>query len=52
MYEESRFIQSLLQHASKPISDLVLGLYKDIFDFTKNLEPHDDITILALRRHE
>src|SRR5688572_2058701 len=50
MYEDSRFVESLLQHASEPISELVLALYKDIFAFMKNLEPHDDITILALRR--
>lgn len=51
-YDESRFIDSVRSHAFEPISEFVKNLYREIFEFTHNLELHDDITIIALRRRE
>lgn len=50
MYEEWRFADSIRRHAATNAGVLAGSLYRDICDFTRDAEVHDDITILVLRR--
>jgi sigma-B regulation protein RsbU (phosphoserine phosphatase) len=50
MYEEQRFMEVLRRHADRDVAMLTKELVRDIADFTRNGDLHDDVTIVALHR--
>jgi serine phosphatase RsbU (regulator of sigma subunit) len=49
-YGEERFIESLKRHASKGVDELCKSLIADLRAFVAGAAPHDDITLLLVRR--
>ena len=50
MFEERRFVESIQRHSAEGAAQLTKSLYKEICEFTRSADVHDDITILALSR--
>jgi serine phosphatase RsbU (regulator of sigma subunit) len=49
-YSEERFLQSLKLHANEPIDKTCAGVIEDLRTFVAGAPPHDDITLLLIRR--
>ena len=52
MYDEARFVESIIAHSSKETSAFVKSLYLAMTEFMGDAEINDDITIVALRRNK
>ncbi len=51
MYDTQRFLESARRRASSDVSGWLKELYRGILDFSAGAELTDDVTMLALRRH-
>jgi serine phosphatase RsbU (regulator of sigma subunit) len=49
-YGEERFQESLVRHAKEPIEDCCHAIIADLHAFVAGAPPHDDITLLLVRR--
>lgn len=49
-YEKRNFLQSVKKHYKEDVKTLVESLKNDMFEFAKNSEKKDDITIFVLKR--
>ncbi len=52
MYEENRFLRSILRHISEDTASLVGSLFRDVAEFMHDSEASDDVTIVAIRRNK
>jgi serine phosphatase RsbU (regulator of sigma subunit) len=50
IYDESRFMTSILAHSGEPVAEMTRNLYGDIAGSTAGVENNDDVTLLVLRR--
>jgi phosphoserine phosphatase RsbU/P len=51
VFDEERFLRSILAHHEEPVSSMVRLLHEDIARFTSGGEHSDDVTIMAIRRN-
>ncbi len=52
IYDTRRFLESVRRSASADLAGLLNDLYRSILDFAVGAELADDVTMLALRRHD
>jgi sigma-B regulation protein RsbU (phosphoserine phosphatase) len=50
MFDEDRYLESVLRHAHQPVAQCLRNICEDVLRFAQNAALHDDITLLALRR--
>jgi sigma-B regulation protein RsbU (phosphoserine phosphatase) len=51
VYDEQRFVESILTHHKEPVSVMARRLHEDIARFAAGGENSDDVTIMAIRRN-
>jgi hypothetical protein len=48
-FGEERLLESITRHRSKPASDIIAGICKDVDAFAKGFPQHDDMTMVVVK---